>query len=316
MQSSNWFITTFYRFTTIVNPELTKTEWIHQAESLEAVGLLILGQEGFNTTCAFPSAQNRELFKSWVVQKFACPELLFKDSESAVQPFRGFKCKIRPEIVTLGTPELVPDNQNHRHLSPEEWDQALNEAGVAVIDTRNWYEYQIGTFKGAVNPNIDYFTEFPDFMEKQGLKKDQKILIFCTGGVRCERGILELERQGYNNVYQLEGGILNYLKEKPHGSFEGECFVFDERVAVTQDLAPSQRYSLCPHCGQPGDQKIQCVRCDSDAVLCESCRQIPRVQHVCSKNCAHFHELYPFRKGKKQTRSHHPQHLQAARPTK
>lgn len=286
-----FYITTFYFFAPQSDLEQVKTQLEEKGQELEGNGLFILGAEGLNSTCSFPTLQGRSQFQQWVRTYFNQPDLKFKDSQSEVKPFPRFKVKVRPEIVTLKTPDLVPDSPSHRHLSPEDWDQALNDPQVAVIDTRNSYEYRIGTFNRAVNPNIDQFSDFPPFMEQQGLKKDQKILIFCTGGIRCEKGILELERQGYKNVYQLDGGILNYLEQKPNSQFQGECFVFDRRVAVDQHLNPSKTYGLCPHCGDPGEVKIQCVNCDSPMRICPQCAEKEVVNKVCSKNCAHHYRL-------------------------
>lgn len=169
-----------------------------------------------------------------------------------------------------------------------------------MIDTRNWYETKIGTFKGAVNPKIDVFTEFPKFISEQAIKKDEKLLIFCTGGIRCEKGILQLQEAGFNDVYQLDGGILNYLKEYPNDQFEGECFVFDHRVAVDQELKPTKTYDLCPHCGQPAATTIDCKRCDTKQAVCDDCQTLEWKKETCSKHCAHQLELHPERKGKKQ----------------
>lgn len=302
-ESAAWSVTTFYRFLPLENPEQVKIDWDQAAAASDLCGLLILGKEGFNTTCAAPSPEKLAAFKAWVLKTFDCGDMLFKDSVSRTQPFPKFKSKVRPEIVTFGTPELIPNNENHRHLSPEEWDRAMAEDGTVVVDTRNWYEYRIGSFKNAVNPNIEQFTEFPEFFEKQNYAKDKKILIFCTGGIRCEKGILELEKAGYDNVYQLEGGILNYLEKKPNQQFEGECFVFDNRVALDQNLEPSRKYKLCPHCGQPGELVKSCVRCESEFVVCVSCEPKEIVGQVCSKNCAHHAKMHPGRKGAKQIRA-------------
>jgi UPF0176 protein len=296
-----WYVTTFYRFLSLENPQLIADEWTQKAESLEVNGLLILGKEGFNTTCCSRSKENLAELKSWVLSRFDCADMMFKDAVSTVEPFPKFKAKVRDEIVTAGAPDLVPDNKNHRHLSPEEWDRVLKEEkDVVVLDTRNWYEVRIGTFKNAVDPQIEQFTEFPKFVEEKGYDKDQKMLIFCTGGIRCEKGILELERRGFKNVYQLEGGILNYLEKFPNQEFQGECFVFDNRVAVDQNLQPTRQYKLCPHCGQPAEVKISCARCETEAMICVSCVQKEGVREVCSKNCAHHYSMNPKKKGRRQ----------------
>lgn len=297
------YITTFYFFSPQTNIPEIRQDLETQGQALEMKGLFILGPEGLNSTCSAPSVETRAQFQSWIKSYFKLGELKFKDSESSIDPFPRFKVKVRPEIVTMKTPGLVPPEGKNRHLTPEEWEQALKEEGVAIIDTRNDYEYRLGTFEGAVNPGLEQFSEFPPYLEKHGYKKDQKILIFCTGGIRCEKGILELENRGYKNVYQLEGGILNYLEEKPEASFKGECFVFDHRVAVDQNLKPSQIYGLCPHCGDPGEVKVDCVRCDIQAKLCPDCAAQELIGKVCSKNCAHHVRMNPGSKGKNQKAS-------------
>ena len=295
------FISAFYHFTHLNNLESIKSELETKAKTLDIKGLLVLGPEGINTTCASPKKENLEAFQEWIKIRFNAPEITFKDSTSEQAPFWRYKVKIREEIVTTGIPGVVPERGNNHHLSPEEWNQVMKEeSDYVVIDTRNWYEYNIGTFKGALNPNIEKFTEFPEYIEKQGIEKDKKMLIFCTGGIRCEKGILELQKQGYDNVYQLEGGILNYLEKFPNDQYEGECFVFDQRVAVDQNLKPSERYGLCPHCGQPAETVIACKRCDHKQKICEHCSHEPVKQDTCSKNCAFQWEARPGRKGTRQ----------------
>jgi len=296
-----WFVTTFYYFLPLKELEKHKIAWEIKAQELGILGLVIIGPEGFNTTCCAQSQENLETFKKWVTSRYpASSGMLFKDSTSHITPFKRFKVKIRQEIVTLHTPELVPDNKPHKHLSPTEWNEVLkNDPNAVVIDTRNWYEYEIGTFERAINPNIEKFSEFPEWFEKQGIKKDQKILIFCTGGIRCEKGIYELERKGYSNVYQLEGGIIHYIANHPNDQFKGECFVFDRRVALDQNLQPSGRYSLCPHCGQPAFIHKVCKRCDTEYIVCSSCDAKKELENLCSKNCVYQFHHHPKKKGLK-----------------
>lgn len=298
---AHYFISTFYKFKKIEDPEAMKLFLEEIAAKTETIGLIILGHEGINATVASSSETGLAEFKRNILSKLELSELMFKDSKADKAPFRRFKVKIRAEIVTLGTPELTPDKQKNHHLSPTEWNNVLkNEKDYVMIDTRNWYETKIGTFKGAVNPKTDQFTEFPKFMEQNNFEKDKKVLIFCTGGIRCEKGILELQRQGYDEVYQLEGGILNYLKEYPEDQFEGECFVFDHRVAVDQNLQATDKYKLCPHCGQPADTPIDCSRCDTHTLICDDCAELEWKKITCSKNCAYHFQLHPDRKGERQ----------------
>jgi UPF0176 protein len=313
-------ISAFYYFTPLTNLDSIQKEFEAKALELNIRGLLILGPEGINTTCSSASAQNLDAFQTWVKTRLVGPDgtpatIAFKRSTSEHPPFRRYKVKVRDEIVTTGIPGVMPPKGKNHHLSPAEWNQVMKEDPNAVlIDTRNWYEYEIGTFKGSLNPNIEKFTEFPEYIQNQGISKDKKMLIFCTGGIRCEKGILELQNQGYENVYQLEGGILNYLEQFPNDQFDGECFVFDHRVAVDQDLAPSKRYTLCPHCGQPAETQITCARCDHPEKICHSCLSDTIKQVTCSKNCAHQWQLNPGRKGKRQLLPFELEHLGALKP--
>jgi UPF0176 protein len=300
--TNTFFISTFYHFKALQNLEQIKKQLKEFAQSHSINGLVILAPEGINSTFSARSESDQNRFKNFLKDFLSEPQLSFKDSTSLECPFRRFSVKIREEIVTLNTPDLIPDGKNH-HLTPAQWNQVLKtEKDFVMIDTRNWYETKIGTFKGAITPATKQFTEFPQFIEEQKLSKNQKMLIFCTGGVRCEKGILDLQKRGYENVYQLEGGILKYLEEFPFDQFEGECFVFDNRVAVDQNLKPSKTYKLCPHCGQPASIQITCKRCDHPAPVCDDCLQLANKKDTCSKHCAHWFSLDPNKKGKHQNR--------------
>ncbi len=297
-------IAAFYYFFPIDNLNQIKTDLQEIALKTETLGLIILAPEGINATISNSEADQLQSFKNLVLNYFKIDVLKFKDSVSEIKPFRRLSIKIRGEIVTTGRNDLTLDKKLNHHLSPEQWDQMIENENPLIIDTRNWYEYKIGTFNNAVNPNTDKFTDFPQFMDSKIADKNQKIMIFCTGGIRCEKGILELQEKGYNQVYQLDGGILNYLKEKPNQKFQGECFVFDHRVAVDQNLNPSQQYKLCPHCGQPGKTQIICKKCETPEMICESCFKLDFRKDTCSKNCAHHYELNPLKKAKKQIRNY------------
>lgn len=273
----------FYRFASIPKDELPSIEesLVAASKRLNIYGLIILAEEGINGTIAGLEAEVKE-YKEFIESFSWTKGIEFKFSPSHFQPFRRFKVNIRPEIVTSKSPDLVPDGK-HKHLSPEEWNAWLSSADQPIIlDTRNDYESRIGTFKGAITPPIKKFQEFAKYLEKSGLPKDKPLLMFCTGGIRCEKAILEAERLGYQNTYQLDGGILKYLEEYPQGQFEGECFVFDNRVAVDANLLPSATIRLCPLCGEPGSEQISCGHCHQPGVMCQNC--LPK--NACSKNCA------------------------------
>jgi len=291
-------VASFYKFIPL-NPEQINeieqslTVW---SERDKVLGLIILGKEGLN--CTICSDLHLERFIQSLISDSPIGQVEIKWSQSDIKPFRRFKIAKRDEIVTIGNEGLVP-NGRHQHLSPEDWEKALHEPDVAVIDTRNWYETQVGKFKGAIELPIKEFTEFSGAVEKLNLPKDKKVLMYCTGGIRCEKAILEMERQGYQNVHQLEGGILNYIEKYPNKSWEGECFVFDHRVALDQELKPSKIYALCAHCGQPSTNHFDCIRCDSPAHTCEACLKQGQHMKTCSKNCAHHFLVRPG-KGRRQ----------------
>ena len=297
-----YYVTAYYWFTTFTDLEAVQLKITEKAQELKIKGLVVIASEGINSTIAAPSESARISWQNFIRDLCGTDKIWFKDTQSEKKPFRRFVVKIRQEIVTLKTPELVPDlNQKNHHLSPAEWNKVIKEdPNALVIDTRNDYEYRIGTFSNAINPKIDVFTEFPKFVQENNIPKDKKILIFCTGGIRCEKGVMEMQRMGYENTYHLEGGIINYLKEKPNDEFKGECFVFDLRVALDQELSPSKKYHLCPHCGDPSETKIDCSRCDEAAYICEKCLEVEVKKETCSKNCAHWWELNPGVKGAHQ----------------
>lgn len=277
-------ICTFYRFLPLTHLEDIQHQLEYLAQHGDIRGLVLIGEEGINATVS-GSESAIALFKLEVLKLLGLSELNFKDSVGSKHPFLVFKVKIKREIVSLGKPELVPDAPANNHLSPAEWRKALRDPHTLVLDTRNSYEVEIGKFKNAVDFQLAEFNEFPVKLKQAGIAKDQQVLMYCTGGIRCEKAILEMREQGYKKVYQLDGGILNYLKEFPHEDFQGECFVFDYRVAVDQDLQPTVQYKLCPHCGQPADKPVACVKCGRAETLCGNCHSSGVV--ACSKNCAH-----------------------------
>lgn len=243
-------------------------------------GLVLVAPEGINGTVS-GSSEVIALWKQHLTNQFG--NIIFKDSSAEGEVFRRWFVKLKPEIVTIKHEAVQPKGRHH-HLSPEEFHRVLQEEEVIVLDTRNDYEVAIGKFEGAIDPKLKKFHEFPEYVKQSGIPKDKKVLMYCTGGIRCEKALLEMEQQGYENVYQLEGGILAYLAKFPNGKFEGECFVFDHRVSVDQNLKPSSVYQLCPHCGDPGDVPVTCF-CGTQQKICAPCCA-DEVKKTCSKMCA------------------------------
>lgn len=210
-------------------------------------GLVLIAPEGINATVC----GSADAIAAWKdMMRTLCADIVFKDSHADQPIFKRWSVKAKPEIVAIKQPDIAPRGKRN-HLRPDEWDAMLSRDDVIVLDTRNDYEVAIGKFHGAIDPAIEHFSEFPAFIKNAGIPKDKKVLMYCTGGIRCEKAIIAMEKEGYENVYQLEGGILAYLEKFPHGKFDGECFVFDERVAVDQNLQPSKTFTLCPDCGDP-----------------------------------------------------------------
>ncbi|MFT7288225.1 MAG: UPF0176 protein [Halieaceae bacterium] len=215
-------------------------------------GTLLLAEEGINGTIA----GTRAAVDSALAYLRSDPRLAdFEHKESLYedQPFLRMKVKLKREIVTMGVPQVDPNRVVGNYMSPAQWDELLADPDVTLIDTRNDYECAIGTFRGAVDPQLGSFREFPQWAaEHLDPQRDRRVAMFCTGGIRCEKASSYLLEQGFEAVYHLQGGILKYLEEVPkeESSWEGECFVFDERVAVNHQLERGS-YSQCFACRHP-----------------------------------------------------------------
>ena len=287
-------VVSFYRFTKFKKELLQhiRQTLLKKGEELKVRGLILLSTEGINATVSGPVHQISKYLKC-IEGIIGIKDLFYKRSLSNIYGFKKLRIKFKKEIVNMGIKmpkHLVDDFAN---LEPEEWEAMLSEKNLTVLDIRNDYEVEIGKFKKAKTLDLKEFHEFPEKLKKAKLSKDSKTLIYCTGGIRCEKALLEMKKQGFKDIYQLKGGIINYLKQYPHKNFEGECFVFDHRVALDQALKTSSRYELCPHCGQPADQEISCLHCLKSAKVCEKCLS-KKGEHLrtCTKNCA-----YHFRAG-------------------
>jgi UPF0176 protein len=219
----------------------------------EAVkGTLLLAKEGINGTIAGPQ-QGVEAVLTFLREQPELANIAHKESYSLENPFHRTKVKLKKEIVTMGVEGIDPNQLVGTYVKPKDWNALISDPEVLVVDTRNDYEVEIGTFKNAVNPNTETFREFPDYVENNLDKnKHKKVAMYCTGGIRCEKSTAYLKEQGFEEVYHLEGGILKYLEEVPSAEtmWQGECFVFDGRVAVNHDLAQGQ-YDQCFACRFP-----------------------------------------------------------------
>jgi UPF0176 protein len=260
----------FYKFKKINSSKKNKT-FLHDLLIKNNIrGTIIISKEGLNGTI---SGQKENL--DAVIKKI---QLLFNfknfdnnnKSKSLFQPFLKPKVKIKKEIVPMNLIINSKERIVSSHLEPKEWNKLIKKKDTYIIDTRKPFEYEVGTFKKSINPNINNFRDFPKYLNK--LKKDKPVAMFCTGGVRCEKTSVYLKKKGFNNIYQLNGGILNYLQKikKKDSLWKGECFVFDNRISLKHGLKTGT-FKMCSGCRKPISSKDRKSKKYEEGVSCPSC---------------------------------------------
>ena len=265
-------VAALYRFVRLADYKTLREPLLNFCVERHIRGTLLLAQEGINGTVAGNRKAIDELI-TYLRADERLEDLDCKLSYHEERPFLRMKVKLKREIVTMGQEGIDPNTCVGRYASPAQWNELIDDPEVLVIDTRNKYEVEIGTFQGAVNPETNSFREFPDWVERNlDPKKHKKVAMFCTGGIRCEKSTSLLVSKGFEDVWHLKGGILNYLEQTPERNtrWEGECFVFDSRVAVNHKLEKG-RYDQCFACRFPIDDEqkksphyqpgISCPRC-------------------------------------------------------
>lgn len=240
--SESWKIAAFYHFVELPDRDEWAERIIDHGLQVGLRGTIIFASEGINSTCAgLHDAVDATIALLKSDPRFAALEVKYSYADFC--PFPKFKVKKKPEIVTFRQHGADPRDEVGTYLEPEEWNDLISDPEVITIDTRNDYEVGVGKFKGAINPDTDDFTEFAKFVDEHlAAQKDKKIAMYCTGGIRCERSTAYLKQKGFTNVYHLKGGILRYMELMPKETslWEGDCFVFDYRVAVDHDLKPAK----------------------------------------------------------------------------
>lgn len=238
----------------------------------EVRGTLLLAQEGINGTIA-GTREGIDAVLAWLRSDPRLAELDSKESLSDVMPFKRTKVKLKKEIVTMGVEGIDPKRVVGTYVAPQDWNDLISDPDVMVIDTRNDYEYQVGTFKDAINPKTDSFREFPAYIAEHVMpRKPKKVAMFCTGGIRCEKSTAYLKEQGIEEVYHLKGGILKYLEHvaEEESLWEGECFVFDDRVTVNHQLERGG-YDQCHACRLPITEEDKKSEHYAAGVSCPAC---------------------------------------------
>jgi UPF0176 protein len=255
-------VSAFYKFTAIATPADLKIEIAALSCRLGLRGSILLAEEGINATVS-GSKDAVTAFLCWLRSNDRIGEFDSKESTALSHPFRRLKVKVKPEIITFGHPDVRPNESAGTYVRPENWNAIIQEAGVVTIDTRNSYETNIGTFKGAVDPKTETFSAFADYVDHSlSAARDQKIAMFCTGGIRCEKATAYLRAKGFTEVYHLQGGILKYLEVVPQTEslWQGDLFIFDDRIALDHGRKSSAR-GLCRACGKSTDSGLPCRNC-------------------------------------------------------
>ena len=265
-------VAAFYKFTALPDFKARQVPLREIAEANGVLGTILLAPEGVNGTIAGERA-GIDAVLAHLKSLPGCADLDWKESYSDENPFLRMKVRLKKEIVTMGVTGIAPELSYERYVEPHDWNKVLADPQTLVIDTRNDYEVSIGAFEGAINPQTSSFRDFPEWFRKFRETHDvKKVAMYCTGGIRCEKSTAFLRAEGIDDVVHLKGGILKYLETVPEADsrWRGECFVFDNRVSVSHDLAPGS-YDMCHACRQPiteGDKKsehytpgISCPNC-------------------------------------------------------
>ena len=251
----NYIIAALYHFAPLQADEALKLRLKSVCDEAGICGTLLIASEGINGTIA-GTREGLDAVLAWIRAMPGFEALEHKESWSEGKPFLRMKVRLKKEIVTMGVPGTDPNKIVGTYVEPEDWNALISQPDVITIDTRNDYEVRIGRFKGAVDPQTMAFREFPDWFRRfKATRPNARIAMYCTGGIRCEKSTAFAKEEGLDEVYHLKGGILKYLEDVPEEDslWEGECYVFDGRIAVKHGLVPGD-HSMCPACGSPLDE--------------------------------------------------------------
>ena len=247
-------VAALYKFVEINNLLSLKDNLYKICEENNIMGTILIADEGINGTISGRDNQIKQTISSLLSdERFSNLEIKYSSTDR--QPFHRMKVRLKKEIVTIGLPEINPNKKVGTYVKPEDWNDLISDPNVIVIDTRNKYETKIGSFQNAIDPETLSFREFPSWVKKFKNSKDhtnKKIAMFCTGGIRCEKASSLMKEEGFEDVYHLQGGILKYLEkiDKENSLWDGECFVFDQRVCLTDELEVGS-YKMCFACRMP-----------------------------------------------------------------
>ena len=271
-----YIISALYKFHNIPDPRKIHNEIREELKKNSIKGTVLVGSEGINGTISARCSKNLNESLAFIRSISGFKNIDIKNSFSKKSPFVRLKVKLKKEIVTIGDSSVNPNINRGDYVEPNEWNKIIEDEDVLLIDTRNKYECTIGTFRNALNPNTTKFREFPKWLESQNFsdsyKKNKKVAMFCTGGIRCEKASSLMKTKGFKNVYHLKGGILNYFESVPEKEslWNGECFVFDDRVSIKHDLSEGT-YDMCHGCRMPIQAKDKESKKFIPGVSCDKC---------------------------------------------
>ena len=266
------YIYTFYRFKDLKNIKSIKIILNKYTKDKILLGTILIADEGINGTVSGTRRELDQLIRK-IKKVLKIKKFSLKISSNQFIPFYRLKIRLKKEIVTIGDLSINPEKISGKYVKPKEWDKIVNNKNYLLIDTRNKYEISIGSFKNAMNLKTNSFRDFPESIQKLKLNKNQPIAMFCTGGIRCEKASAYLLKNGFKDISQLDGGILNYLeykKEKKINTWRGECFVFDNRVSVDKNLNKGS-HEQCYGCRHPITKKDMQLKSYKKGASCKYC---------------------------------------------
>lgn len=273
-------VATFYKFTALAPTPKLQAQWKEKMQAHDVRGTILLTPEGVNSTISGPH-DGVQAVLAFLRQHPGLEDLQHKESYCDEQPFARTKVKLKRETIPLGVP-VDPNKEVGEYVTPAQWNALISDPDVIVVDTRNAYETHLGTFKGATDPKTNTFRDLPQWVQENITDKKKKVAMFCTGGIRCEKSTAYMKQAGFDKVYHLQGGILKYLEEIPQAEsmWEGDCYVFDDRVAVTHGLAPSTNAATCQNCGHSliaADLKRPTYK---EGISCPHCATVQQPKHA------------------------------------
>ena len=287
-------VATLYKFSLIKEPNLLQLKIRSKFKSYSVYGTILIGNEGLNGTISGNKINIVKAIK-YIKSIEGFDNIDIKYSVAQENPFARLKIKLKKEIVTIGDESIDPNKIVGQYIDPENWNDLISDENTILIDTRNDYEYSIGTFKNSINPNTVKFREFPEWVKNQNFTKEdketKKVAMFCTGGIRCEKASSFMKKDGFNNVNHLKGGILKYFEvvDEQDSMWSGECFVFDDRVSVRHDLSVGT-FDMCHGCRMPiteEDKKslsyikgVACHKCFNEKTKEQKARYMSRQKQI------------------------------------